>query len=597
MRLFNKKQKQVLFIESKGKCCICKQELSRDWNADHVQPFSKGGETKLSNGQALCKLCNQKKSNKIMTNEITLRKWQQEFKYDFTRQDKTAYLLHAGVGSGKTIAAVSAVVDAIKNGWNIIIASPSENIKDGWAKEFLNFGYDIDNKYSFKYNYKKDFKGVSITYHSLNDNNVFFLLESGVLDQKTLLILDEVHHLGDWESGWGDKVALIGQECGKVLLLTGTPTRSDNAKIPFAEYEPFDGTKYKLKVDYSYSYKQSVQDKICCPITFRGMPVISEHSEDGFLSISDEHRSLLKEALTVENGWVEKMVNKADEELNDLRNMIPNAAGLVVCNSINDAKMLGKAFPDSVVITSDESNSDDIERFSKSDRKWIFTVRMVSEGVNIPRIRVIVYATNYSTPLFFQQVAGRGLRNRDDDALGTVDHCIFYYPMWEPLVNNAKEIENEIRHIVEEHEKEMREAYSRESYQLREEISSGAEFTLGEETIINGGADLTDVKDILESLPLAKRFRLERFLAEHSVITQPIHSQPVQLKREKDDEIRRKTNKQVAKYVALTGAAFKDVHYKLNNLIGITSSKAINDTELLMRKFNIIKKWNDDFSK
>lgn len=64
-RLFSKKQRHSLFLIYGGKCNICGCELSSDnFHADHVRPYSKGGKTDLSNGQALCRACNLKKGNR-----------------------------------------------------------------------------------------------------------------------------------------------------------------------------------------------------------------------------------------------------------------------------------------------------------------------------------------------------------------------------------------------------------------------------------------------------------------------------------------------------------------------------------------------------
>src|SRR5207237_7234135 len=41
---------------------------------------------------------------------------------------------------------------------------------------------------------------------------------------------------------------------------------------------------------------------------------------------------------------------------------------------------------------------------------WLVAVRMVSEGVDIPRLRVGVYATTTTTELFFRQAVGRFVR-------------------------------------------------------------------------------------------------------------------------------------------------------------------------------------------
>ena len=51
-----------------------------------------------------------------------------------------------------------------------------------------------------------------------------------------------------------------------------------------------------------------------------------------------------------------------------------------------------------IVATSDDPTaSERIARFSEGTQPWIVAVRMVSEGVDIPRLRVGVYATTTTT--------------------------------------------------------------------------------------------------------------------------------------------------------------------------------------------------------
>jgi superfamily II DNA or RNA helicase len=62
-------------------------------------------------------------------------------------------------------------------------------------------------------------------------------------------------------------------------------------------------------------------------------------------------------------------------------------------------------------VMSDEPDaSRRIADFASSDRRWLVSVLMVSEGVDIPRLRVGVYATAARTELFFRQVVGRFIR-------------------------------------------------------------------------------------------------------------------------------------------------------------------------------------------
>lgn len=515
---------------SHGKCADCGNELKSNFHGDHKISYADGGQTTLENGQALCKECNLKKGRRSI---IQLREWQKAFIDDITddinsvEKNKKTYLLHAGVGSGKTMAATYFASDLIRKGWSVIICSPSENVKDLWAEEFLKFGINnINNKYLFRSDFRTDgYKGISLTYQVLSPNNKDFLIYNNICNENTLLILDEVHHTG-MENSWGKSIEAIGNKCGFILMLTGTPTRSDNSKIPFAAYEPQTKANiHKLKVDKSYSYANSVNDKICCPISFRSFNILSKNV-NGFLSSNSIHRNeTLSEILDVKKStFVYDMYKSADELLENLRGAKEDAAGLIVCNTIDDALLLGNVIPDSVVVVSDDPESQGkIKKFADSNKKWIIAVKMVSEGANIPRIRVIVFAINCTTMLFTQQVAGRGVRNRNDEAVNSIDHCFFFYPNYEPLVDNARQIEDEIKHIVDIQNAKFQD-YQRE-YKKKDdlfsdyiidldEIRSNQNVYAGEIGIINGGENLTPVAHIFNSLSIQDKMLLERFIVD-----------------------------------------------------------------------------------
>lgn len=508
---------------SNGKCAHCGENLESNYHGDHIEPYSKGGKTELFNGQALCASCNIKKGD---NENVVLRTWQKEFIKHInsikSKGDKT-YLLHAGVGSGKTLAATYFASQLVRDGWSVIICSPSVNIKNAWAKEFQKFGIDsINNRYAFINNFRHDgYKGISITYQSLGENNIDLLTNQGtkIVNEKTLLILDEVHHIGKKQS-WGNSIEAIGDKCGFILMLTGTPTRSDDNRIPFAEYDlnynpKSTKDKHKLKVNMSYSYGDSVRDGICCPISFRDVEIKAD-GVNGCLDDSPQSTKILNDALTVRaNNYVMEMVEEAGSVLDDLRYIKEDAGGLIVCNSIKDAEDLSEKLDDCVLVTSKEEDGDvKINEFANSNKKWIVSVNKISEGVNIPRIRVIVYAKNYDTMLFFQQVAGRGVRNRNDDGMDSIDHCFFYYPKYQPFVNNAKEIEDEINHIVDlQKEKPRPPKPPIKPVPDPCELEDFMDVYAGSVGIINGGMTLDRFKKILEQLPRQDSMIIERALA------------------------------------------------------------------------------------
>src|SRR5580704_16570822 len=70
-------------------------------------------------------------------------------------------------------------------------------------------------------------------------------------------------------------------------------------------------------------------------------------------------------------------------------------------------------------------------------------VRMVSEGVDIPRLAVGVYATSVSTALFFAQAVGRFVRARQRGETASV-----FLPSVPVLLSYAAELEAERDHVL-----------------------------------------------------------------------------------------------------------------------------------------------------
>jgi hypothetical protein len=66
-----------------------------------------------------------------------------------------------------------------------------------------------------------------------------------------------------------------------------------------------------------------------------------------------------------------------------------------------------------VVVSDLADASARINAFAQSIEPWIVAVHMVSEGVDIPRLRVGVFASNVVTDLYFRQFCGRFVRTID----------------------------------------------------------------------------------------------------------------------------------------------------------------------------------------
>jgi len=236
----------------------------------------------------------------------------------------------------------------------------------------------------------------------------------------TLLIADEPHHMGE-HAAWGRTAVHAFGGARRRLLLSGTPFRSDNTPIPWVAYDD-DGVS---SADFAYSYTQALRDRVCRPVTFCAYDGDMEWISDGRRRHADfsvalsgaEAARRLRTALDPDGDWIAEVLRDADRRLGDLRaGEHPGAGGLVVAADKEHADRLAERLArvtgeQPPVVTSDDPRaSARIASFAASREPWLVSVLMVSEGVDIPRLRVGVYATPARTELFFRQVVGRFIR-------------------------------------------------------------------------------------------------------------------------------------------------------------------------------------------
>jgi superfamily II DNA or RNA helicase len=157
----------------------------------------------------------------------------------------------------------------------------------------------------------------------------------------------------------------------------------------------------------------------------------------------------LRTALDPNGSWMPSVLQAADKRLSEVRRHVPDAGGLVIATDQDSArayaKLLKKIAGESptVVLSDEKAASKRIAEFSGNDSRWLVAVRMVSEGVDVPRLAVGVYATTTSTPLFFAQAVGRFVRARTRGEIASV-----FLPSVPRLLGFASELEVERDHVL-----------------------------------------------------------------------------------------------------------------------------------------------------
>jgi superfamily II DNA or RNA helicase len=460
-RRFNDSERAALYLAADGHCTNCGTELQPGWHGDHMEPYSLGGQTDVINGQALCPPCNLKKGSKV----TGLRAWQDAALAQLVRTDDD-FLAVACPGAGKTTFALVAAQRLIDLGAirRIIVVVPTAHLRKQWATAATRFGIQLDHRFvNGSAALARDFDGLVVTYAAVASEP---LLYRKLAAESALVILDEIHHGGD-ELAWGTALKTAFEVASRRLLLSGTPTRTDRAAVPFIRYDERGMFVAEGGHGYTYDYGEAIRDHAVRPIEFLALDGSVRWREAGAIVATDlastDETTLvnaLNAALNPEGEWIGSVLRRADAELARHRTDVPDAGGLVVAADQYRARRYAAILhtvtgeEPTLAITEEPDSSDRITAFSKPDctSRWLVAVQMVSEGVDIPRLAVGVYASRVRTEMFFRQVVGRFVRMRSAEDETTATLLI---PSIEPLLGYAQKIEKTVDAALRQEENMM----------------------------------------------------------------------------------------------------------------------------------------------
>ncbi len=370
----------------------------------------------------------------------------------------TSFLASATPAAGKTTFGLHIAHRMLSAKFvsRVVVAGPTTHICRQWAADAARYGIDLEpNRPNSDGPESADFHGVAVTYQTIAAGPDTHRLAAG--RRPTLLIADEPHHMGD-QAAWGLQTRKAFDGARFRLLLSGTPFRSDNSAIPWVTYDE-DGLS---RADYAYGYPQALVDRVCRPIAFLPYDGEMEWISDGRLRSADfdlvlpaaEAARRLRTALSPDGEWMGEVLRDGDARLSEVRaEGHPDAGGLVIASDQEHARAIAARLASvsgerpELVMSDEPDASRRIAEFASSDRRWLVSVLMVSEGVDIPRLRVGVYATAARTELFFRQVVGRFIRTTPGGPRRQMSYLLM--PADSRLKALAHEIELERRHALD----------------------------------------------------------------------------------------------------------------------------------------------------
>lgn len=389
----------------------------------------------------------------------SLRAWQRRALTKYLSTAPRDFLAVATPGAGKTTFAlrIAAELLADRTVDQVTVIAPTEHLKHQWSAAAARTGIQLDSRFSNSTGAtSSDYQGVVVTYAQVAAHPTRHRVRTE--NRRTLVILDEIHHAGDAKS-WGDAVAEAFGDATRRLALTGTPFRSDDSQIPFVTYEPDEQGLPRSRADHAYGYSEALEDGVVRPVVFLaysgearwrdsageeysarlGEPLSAEHTARAWRTALDPH-----------GDWIQAVLSAANTRLQQKRSGgMADAGGLVIASDQDTARAYAELLEaitgerPTLVLSDDPGSSKRIAEFAAGTQAWMVAVRMVSEGVDVPRLAVGVYATSASTPLYFAQAIGRFVRARKAGETATV-----FVPSVPVLLDLASQLEVQRDHVI-----------------------------------------------------------------------------------------------------------------------------------------------------
>jgi superfamily II DNA or RNA helicase len=433
---------------------VAAARLASAFHADHVVAFSRGGRTVTDNGQALCASLQPAQGCEM---NLQLRPWQQQALHKAIawlvqkRLDRH-FLINAAPGAGKTLAACAIAQTLIELGEidRVIVVAPRSEIVSQWADDFRR----VTGRHMGKVTARDGDIGelgidVCATWAAIQGLQPE--LQAVCRAARVLVICDEHHHAAI-EAAWGDSADSAFTDASFVLVLSGTPIRSDGAQSIWLAYDDAGAIDQPEEGTYTLTYGDAVDLGYCRPVTFhRHQGLFSVDLEGGHsVQVSGHQKAALPHDLAripglqtaldfyrlartpqferdgktpLLTGYQATMLEWGSAKLTDLRHRMPDAGGLVIAPSIEMAEYMVDLIEQiegekPLLVHSQLAHPESrIRAFRNTDKRWLVSVAMVSEGVDIKRLRVLVYLPNALTELAFRQAIGRVVRTagHDDD--------------------------------------------------------------------------------------------------------------------------------------------------------------------------------------
>lgn len=531
-----------------------------------------------------------------------LRQWQVRALRRYAEADARDFLVTATPGSGKTTFALTLAgrLLAQRLVHRVIVVVPTDHLRGQWADAASALGLWLDPDLPNSIGpVREGTQGYVATYAQVAAKPM--LHRNRAETRPSLIIMDEVHHAGDGLT-WGDGLREAFDTAKRRLALSGTPfrTRADE-RIPFVSYED-DGDGVRSIADFSYSYGDALGDGVVRPVVFAAYTGVSRWMNDageayaatlGSGTKKDEDKAW-RTALSPTGRWVPHVIAAVDERVRAQRAAgIDDAAGIILANDQETARAYAAVAArvtgeePAVVLSEDSDASERLSAFTHGRTRLVVCVRMISEGVDIPRATTLGYLCAARTPLFFAQAVGRVVRAR-----GAQETASVYLPAVRPLLALAAEMESARNAVVrvtarDEHDLDPDvERVPGEGFtaldadaQFAHVLTAGRAITADSLQLDDDAADYLGLPGLLspEDMATVLAARDARLRRQAAAVTEEIDFTPATWRDTQD--VRKDIHRMVSVLAARTGKPHGQIHAELRQVIpGAPTAVADYDT-------------------
>jgi superfamily II DNA or RNA helicase len=497
---------------------------------------------------------------------MKLRKWQQEaINACLPRfaKGRKLFVIEGCTGSGKTLCSATAAIKQLENSSAdlIVVLTPNCGTRIGWKKAFESLRINgnrvnVTDDVNFPLDanvWVSTYAGYSRIEEALRSRPV-----SGVI-----AIIDEFHHPAD-TAEWGNAVDKLVSLCDHAIFLSGTPWKRDGKIAVLCGEKNIHGDSYyqeegRIKADFVYDYAADLREpktRGTVPVKFKFWDSFWKSPDGKVCEIykdlpkfpSDEWETIeeweewakkcdkplgrhlhfdLDTQSPGENQTIRRVIEESLSLLSKTRTDIERSCGqknasvmLCVAKGMSDARKISEYIQEirpsyrvSVVVSDDNNGAKKLEKIAKQCKEnaadkpdVIVSVGMISEGVDIPQIKVVAYLSAILTVLYFIQVVGRAIRRipigkgeyADTIPSDTVAYVVApAHPRLRYIARNIeKQVEDACGEMLERSTAEPSQKESSKKKQIAGTVTSG-ENSIG---VFRGSEDFSQWHEIVETM-------------------------------------------------------------------------------------------------